>query len=217
MTSFIVVAQTVTGTITGTVVDQSSQVIAGAKVTLTNDRTGDARDTTSSESGTFLFPAVLPGTYSIKVEQTGFRTLQRQSFVLSANDRLSLGDLQLTVGQIGETVTVTAEGSLVQTASSEHSAQITSRQLELISQRGRDVTSLLKILPGVSFGGESESAGGGFGSGIPNIQGGRNTWNTLNVDGMRGNDLGSPSTFSSTINFDAIGEVKVLLNSYQAE
>ena len=158
-----------------------------------------------------------PGTYSVKVEQNGFRSLQRQGFVLSANDRLSLGDLQLTVGQIGETVTITAEGSLVQTASSEHSAQITSKQLELISQRGRDVTSLLKILPGVSFGGESESAGGGFGSGIPNIQGGRNTWNTLNVDGMRGNDLGSPSTFSSTINFDAIGEVKVLLNSYQAE
>jgi hypothetical protein len=210
-------AQTVTGTITGTVVDQSGQVIAGAKVTLTNDRTGDARDTTSNESGNFLFPAVLPGTYSVKIEQNGFRTLQRQSFVLSANDRLSLGDLALTVGQIGETVTITAEGSLVQTASSEHSAQITSKQLELISQRGRDVTSLLKILPGVSFGGESESAGGGFGSGIPNIQGGRNTWNTLNVDGMRGNDLGSPSVFSSTINFDAIGEVKVLLNSYQAE
>ncbi len=210
-------AQTVTGTITGTIVDPSTQVIAGAKVTLTNDRTGDARNTTTNESGNFLFPAVSPGTYSVKIEQTGFRSLQRQGFVLSANDRLSLGDLQLTVGQIGETVTVTAEGSLVQTASSEHSAQITSKQLELISQRGRDVTSLLKILPGVSFGGESESAGGGFGSGIPNIQGGRNTWNTLNVDGMRGNDLGSPNVFSSTINFDAISEVKVLLNSYQAE
>ena len=211
------VSQTVTGTISGTITDQSNQVIAGAKVTLSNDRTNDARTTTANESGNFLFPAVSPGTYSVKVEQNGFRTLQRQGFVLSANDRLSLGDLQLTVGQISETVTTTAEGSLVQTASSEHSAQLTSKQLELISQRGRDVTSLIKILPGVSYQGESESAGNSFGSGIPNIQGGRNTTNTINVDGMRGNDLGSPSVFSSTVNFDAIGEVKVLLNSYQAE
>ncbi len=210
-------AQTVTGTITGTVVDPSTQVIAGAKVTLTNDRTSDARNTTTNESGNFLFPAVSPGTYSVKIEQTGFRSLQRQGFVLSANDRLSLGDLQLTVGQIGETVTVTAEGSLVQTASSEHSAQVTSKQLEQISIRGRDVTSLLRILPGVSYQGESESAGNSFGSGVPNIQGGRNTGNTMNVDGVRGNDLGSPSIFSSTINFDAIGEVKVLLNGYQPE
>jgi hypothetical protein len=52
---------------------------------------------------------------------------------------------------------------------------------------------------------------------FPNIQGGRNTWNTFNVDGVRGNDLGSPNVFSSTVNFDAIGEVKVLLNGYQAE
>jgi Carboxypeptidase regulatory-like domain/TonB-dependent Receptor Plug Domain len=210
-------AQTITGSLNGTVVDQSNQVLAGAKITLTSEKTGDVRSTTANESGSFNFLALLPGTYSIKVEQQGFKSVQRKDIILSANDRISLGDLQLSVGEISETVTTTAEGSLVQTASSEHSAQITSKQLQLISQRGRDVTSLLKILPGVSYGGESESAGGGFGSGIPNIQGGRNTWNTLNVDGMRGNDLGSPSTFSSTVNFDAIGEVKVLLNSYQAE
>ena len=55
-----------------------------------------------------------------------------------------------------ETVTTTAEGTPVQIESSEHSAQLTSVQLELISQRGRDVTTLLKILPGVAYGGESE-------------------------------------------------------------
>ena len=210
-------AQTITGSLNGTVVDQSNQILAGASVTLTDERTKLSRVTTTNDSGGFIFQAVLPGTYSVKVEQRGFRSLQRQGITFSANDKLSLGDLQLSVGEISETVTTTAEGALIQTASSEHSAQITSKQLELISQRGRDVTALLRILPGVSYQGESESAGGGFGSGIPNIQGGRNTWNTINVDGMRGNDLGSPSTFSSTINFDAISEVKVLLNGYQAE
>ncbi len=211
------VAQTVTGAVSGTVVDASGAAVAGATVRLINERTNDSRVMITNESGDFRFTAALPGTYTIKVEQKGFNAFERRGNVLTANEHLAVGDLAMKVGELSETVTTVAEGTPVQTESTEHSALISSKQLELISQRGRDVTTLLKILPGVSYGGESESLGGGFGSGIPNIQGGRNTWNTLNVDGVRGNDLGSPNIFSSTINFDAIGEVKVLLNSYQAE
>lgn len=210
-------AQTVTGAISGTVLDASENAISGATVTLINEATKDARVLTTNEDGAFRFTAVQPGTYTIKVEQRGFSVFERKGNVLTANEHLAVGALALRVGQLSETVTTVAEGTPVQTESTEHSALISSKQLELISQRGRDVTSLLKILPGVSYGGESETAGSGFGSGIPNIQGGRNTWNTLNVDGVRGNDLGSPNVFSSTISFDAISEVKVLLNSYQAE
>ncbi|HKQ80504.1 MAG TPA: carboxypeptidase regulatory-like domain-containing protein [Blastocatellia bacterium] len=210
-------AQTVTGAVSGTVVDGSGNAVAGATVKLVNERTNDARVLTTNESGDFRFTAVLPGIYTVKVEQKGFSSFERRGNVLTANEHLAVGDLAMKVGELSETVTTVAEGTPVQTESTEHSALLSSKQLELISQRGRDVTTLLKILPGVSYGGESESLGGGFGSGIPNIQGGRNTWNTLNVDGVRGNDLGSPNIFSSSINFDAIGEVKVLLNSYQAE
>src|SRR5262249_12136067 len=210
-------AQTVTGAVSGTIVDGSGDAVAGATVRLINERTNDARVLTTNESGDFRFTTVLPGTYTIKVEQKGFSAFERRGNVLTANEHLAVGELAMKVGELSETVTTVAEGTPVQTESTEHSALLSSKQLELISQRGRDVTTLLKILPGVSYGGESESLGGGFGSGIPNIQGGRNTWNTLNVDGVRGNDLGSPNIFSSSINFDAIGEVKVLLNSFQAE
>jgi hypothetical protein len=210
-------AQTVTGTVSGTVVDSTGNAIAGASVTLINERTKDSRTASSNESGDFRFNAVTPGNYTIKVEQKGFSTFQRQGNVLTATEHLGVGQLTLKIGELTETVTTVAEGAPVQTESTEHSALISSKQIELVSIRGRDVTALLRVLPGVSYQGQSESAGNGFGSGIPNIQGGRNTWNTLNVDGLRGNDLGSPSTFSSTVNFDAIGEVKVLLNSYQAE
>ncbi len=210
-------AQTVTGAISGAVVDASGNAVAGASVRLINERTNDARVLTTNESGDFRFTAVMPGTYTVKVEQKGFSAFERRGNVLTANESLAVGELAMKVGELSETITTVAEGTPVQTESTEHSALISSKQLELISQRGRDVTSLLKILPGVSYGGESESLGGGFGSSAPNIQGGRNTWNTLNVDGVRGNDLGSPNVFSSSINFDAIGEVKVLLNSYQAE
>src|SRR5215475_4765123 len=210
-------AQTVTGSISGTVMDASGNAIAGATVRLTNERTNDARVLTTSESGDFRFTAALPGIYTIKVEQKGFSAFERRGNVLTANEHLAVGELVMKVGEMSETVTTVAEGTPVQTESTEHSALLSSKQFELISQRGRDVTTLLKILPGVAYGGESETAGSGFGSSIPQIQGGRNTQSTFNVDGVRGNDLGSPSTFSSTVNFDAIGEVKVLLNGYQAE
>jgi hypothetical protein len=198
------VAQTVTGVISGTVMDASGNALAGAAVRLINERTNDARVLTTNESGDFRFTAVLPGTYTIKVEQKGFSSFERRGNVLTANEHLAVGELAMKVGELSETVTTVAEGTPVQTESTELSALLSSKQLELISQRGRDVTTLLKILPGVAYGGESETAGSGFGSGIPQIQGGRNTQSTFNVDGARGNDLGSPSTFSSTVNFDAI-------------
>lgn len=210
-------AQTVTGTISGDVVSPDGALIPGASVTLINEGTGDSRPIVTNEFGRFVFTAVQPGTYTIKVEMSGFRTFQRQGNVLTANEHLAVGSLQLSIGDVSQEVVVVAEGTPVQTESAEHSALISSKQLELISIRGRDVTSLLRVLPGVSYQGDSESAGGGFGSTVPNIQGGRNGWSTLTVDGVRGNDLGSPHVFSSTTNFDAISEVKVLLNNYQAE
>ncbi len=217
VTTVLLPAQTITGTITGTVVDSSNQVIVGAQVTLLSERTGESRITTTNESGNFIFPALQPGAYTVKVEHAGFRPFQRTGNVLTANERLSAGNLELTIGSVTETVTVTAEGAQVQTISSERSALLAPKQLEMIAIRGRDVVSMLRILPGVSQQVDTENLGGSFGTGTPNIQGARNNWNSLAVDGLTGNDLGSPSVFSSPISLDAIGEVKVLLNNYQAE
>ena len=62
----------VSGSIAGTVVDQTRQVLPGATVTLVNEETADRRVTTSSDIGAFVFPAVKPGTYTIRIELTGF-------------------------------------------------------------------------------------------------------------------------------------------------
>ncbi|HEV8130317.1 MAG TPA: carboxypeptidase regulatory-like domain-containing protein [Acidobacteriota bacterium] len=210
-------AQTVSGTISGTVVDPSGQVIPGSTVSLINEATGDSRTMLTSDEGSFVFTAVQPGSYTVKVEQVGFAIFERKGNKLTANEHLSVGNLTLKIGEMSETITTTAEGTPVQTDSTEHSALVTAKQLELVSIRGRDVTELLRVLPGVTYREQGESAGNSFGSSSPNIQGGRDSWNTFNVDGVRGNDLGSPRIFSSTVNFDAIDEVKVLLNSYQAE
>jgi len=189
-----------------------------ATVTLVSESTGDRRAVTTNDAGGFVFAAALPGTYTITVDQRGFRKFERKGNVLTANERLSIGNIALVIGDLTETVTTTASGTPVQTESAEHSALISSKQLELISSRGRDVISLLRILPGVSYQGQNELGGSsGGGVQIPNIQGGRSTASVINVDGVRGNDMGGPDFLSSTINFDAISEVKVLLNGYQAE
>ncbi|MBI3680575.1 MAG: carboxypeptidase regulatory-like domain-containing protein, partial [Acidobacteria bacterium] len=213
----IALAQSIMGTVTGRVVDPSANVIVGAPVTLLNERTGDSRSATTNELGSFAFPSVQPGAYALRVEQPGFQTFERTGMALSANERLSIGDVALKIGAVTEKVTVQATGEVVQTASSDHSAQLTSNQINMILVRGRDVMSLLRTMPGVSYSADTEAVGENLGTSFPNIQGGRYEWNTFNVDGLAGNDLGNPWVGSSSINLDAISDVKVLLNNYQAE
>lgn len=216
-TALSVFAQQVTGTITGTVVDQTNQSIVGATVTLVATSTNDTRTTTSNEQGAFTFPAVQPGAYSITVEHPGFKSYTRSDLHLTASQRLSVGDLPLSIGAVTESVKVTGVTASVQTASAENSAVITAKQTENILVRGRDVVSLLRTLPGVTYGGDQESVGGAYGTSTPNISGNRSSTNTMSLDGLSGNDLGTPNNFSSAVNMDAVGEVKVLLNNYQAE
>ena len=210
-------AQTVTGTIIGTVTDPSGRVIIGASVTVTNERTGDVRTTTTNESGAFTITALQPGGYTLKVEAPGFSTLQRTGLVLSANERLSVGDLRLSIGAVTETISVVSEGAVVKTASAEHSAIISSDQMATMLARGRDVVSLLRLLPGVVYGTDPEHAGGTYGTGSPAIAGTPARMNYLTVDGLFSNDMGSPGVFSGTPSMDAISEVKVMLKNYQAE
>jgi len=213
----VAAAQAVSGSISGTIADPSHQVVPGATVTLINEETGAKRSMSTGERGTFAFAAVQPGIYTVRVELNGFSPAEKRTITLPANEQLSLGTITLAVGGVSETITTIAEGTFVQTTSSERSALLTDKQLEMVAVRGRDVVSLLRVLPGVSYQGESEAPGGSFGTTTPNISGNRNSWNTVTVDGLVGNDLGSPQIFSGTINFDAIAEVKVQLNNYQAE
>src|SRR5271157_1062811 len=139
-------AQTVTGVISGTVTDPTGEAIPGAAVTLTNESTADLRFATTDTAGNFVFPSVLPGAYTVKVEAKGFQTLERRGNQLTPNGRLALNNLQMAVGSISETVTVSAQGSNVQTASAEGSALMTSHQLESISEKGRDPVGQLWVL-----------------------------------------------------------------------
>jgi len=166
-------AQTVTGSISGTVVDPNRGVIAGARVSLISEQTKTPRELSSNEDGRFSFAALQPGVYTLKIEHPGFQSLLKQKVVLSANESLALGDLLLQPGQVTETVTVTSEGAVVDRESSDLTARLTADQIGLISTKGRDITSLLRLLPGTSNDDDIEAVGEGFGTNLPNISGQR--------------------------------------------
>ena len=210
-------AQSVTGTISGTVADASGKVIAGAKVTLKDERTGSVRAGVSNEEGDFTFAALQPSAYTIKIEHAGFRSYQRTSNVLSANEVLALGKLTLEVGSLNEVVTTVAEGAVVETESSDLTGRLTADQISLISTKGRDITSLLRLVPGTSYIDDIESVGEGFGTDLPNISGQRGRSTVATVDGLNGSEPSGSNKLSMSINQDAVAEVKILRNNYAAE
>jgi hypothetical protein len=209
-------AQDITGTISGTVVDQQGQVLPGATVTVINERTRGSRSAVSDARGLFQFPALVPGSYTVKVELQSFRSLERKSVVLSAADRLSLGALKLTIG-LGEAIVVEDSGSKVNTEETQHSGLITARQIEQIQVKGRDVTSLMRLVPGVRYEDTVESQGESFGTLVPHVSGQRRDWNHITIDGVLGNEVGQTNRMAQQINLDAVAEIKVLLNNARAE
>jgi hypothetical protein len=210
-------AQDVTGTVSGTVVDDTKQVLPGATVTLVNEQTRSSRTAPTDSRGEFRFVSVYPGHYTVRVELTGFGSVERRNNVLSASERLSLGDLTLRVGGISEAVTVEASGTQVNPEESQPTGLLTSTQIEQIQSKGRDVSNLLRLLPGVRYGDDVEALGESFGTELPNIGGQRKHWNHVTIDGVMGNEIGGSNRIAQQINLDAIEEVKVLLNTYRAE
>uniref|UniRef100_Q02D60 TonB-dependent transporter Oar-like beta-barrel domain-containing protein n=1 Tax=Solibacter usitatus (strain Ellin6076) TaxID=234267 RepID=Q02D60_SOLUE len=208
---------TVTGSITGNVMDASGQGVPNAKITLTSVNTSGVRSATANEVGVFNLQAVQPDTYNLRIEQKGFKAYSRNGIPVSANEHVALGDITLQVGDVTETISVTGESAQVQTSSSEHSAELTTTQLQNLTAKGREVVSMLRTIPGVQYQADQDSTGGSYGTGTPNIAGTFSGTNILAVDGVVSNDQGTPNIFSSVTTLDAIGEVKVLVNSYQAE
>src|SRR6187200_423129 len=210
-------AQTVTGTMSGTVTDQQGRIVPGATVTIVNEATNDTRSTVTAAAGDFLVTNLQPGQYTLRIALQSFRTLERKNIVLSAGERLAVSNLTLELGSVGETVTVESKGTHVNTAETQHSGLITSTQIQQVQVLGRDVTSIMRLLPGVRYENTVDSLGMSFGTSVPNVGGARRDWSNVIVDGVIGNEVGNSGLMSQQINLDAIAEVRVLLNSYRAE
>ena len=135
-------------TVTGTVAD-SSGVIPGALVTLTETATGVARTSTSNEAGVFRFVGLPPGQYTLKVTLESFKPVTVDAFTVDAGAIRDLGRLTLAPGNIEETVEVKAEVTPVQVSTSVRQQSVTADQLQNIQMKGRDIYGFLAVVPGV--------------------------------------------------------------------
>ena len=112
---------------------------------------------------------------------------------------------------------VEASGRAVNTEDASTRASSPRKQIEQIQVKGRDVTTLMRLVPGVRYEDTVESLGESFGTLVPHVGGQRRDWNTIMVDGVLGNEVGQTNRMAQQINLDAVGEIKVLLNTYRAE
>jgi hypothetical protein len=211
-------AQTTTGSISGSVADPQGQAVPGALVTVIHEGTNEIRSTnTDAERGTFQVTSLAPGTYTVRVELEGFSAFERKGVVVSSSDRVSVGSLRLAVGGLKDTVTVEATGAHVNTEETQHGGVITRTQIEQIQVLGRDVTSLMRLLPGVRYTAPVDSMGGSFGVDVPNVGGLPADWSKVIVDGVIANEVGNSGMQAQMVNLDAIAEVRLLNNSFRAE
>ncbi len=207
------IAQTTSGSIAGNVVDAQQAAVANATVTITDEARGFTQTVNADSNGRFVFPALSPSTYKLAIEAKGFKKSERTSILLVANDKLTLGDVTLEVGGANETVTITAEATLVQAESAERSYGIQGKAVDNIAVNGRSFVALASMAPGLIT-----NTNNGVAGDITNISanGLRTSANNLQIDGVSTVDTGNNGQMVA-VTLDAIAEFKVLTSNYQAE
>jgi hypothetical protein len=200
-------AQITTGTITGTVRDEQGGVIPGATVVLISEARGTkSTPAVTNETGTYTFPNVTPDNYTVEITMDSFKTARRTGVTVSGGDRIGVPAITLEPGAIAETVNVVAEAVLVQSQSGERSFAVTSEQIENLPIARNNFTALTAFTPGVVSAGASAGGTRLGGAGQNNIM----------MDGISAMDTGNNGQMLN-MNVDAIGEVKILTQGYQAE
>ncbi len=213
-------AQFDSATVVGTVRDATLGIVEGAKVTLTGVETGISVVRTSSDTGSFEFPAVKPGLYVVTAEKSGFAMALVENVLVQVGARLRV-DLQMPVGQVTERVEVTASSPLLETDSSQRGQVITGEQTRALPLISREYSSLALLTTGVKLAGSSLTTGNTPREGALNVNGLRSPFNNFLIDGVDNNAYGTSNQgFSNQVmqpSPDAIGEFKVVTNNLSAE
>ena len=204
-----------TATLRGTIVDSTGGVLPGATVTLTNAGTRGAQATVTGDAGGYFFGSLFPGTYSLKVELSGFKTHEEQGIVISPNDTRGI-DIRLEIGAQTERITVKAQGEVIQTATGAREGVLSAKQIDNLSVMGRSALELLRILPGVV----TEFNVGEFSNGdvaAYTVNGIRSSNNTATLDRSSLVDIGCNCGLMVSLNDDMISEVKIQSSNFAAE
>jgi hypothetical protein len=213
-------AQNVSGTILGTVRDDTGGGVPRAVVTLTHETTGYARTLDADDRSDFSAPLLATGEYALSATAPGFKPATITGIALGVDQRVRV-DVTLAVGDVADAVTVRAGNPLVQGTSSDLSATFDERRVQDLPLNGRNFVPLARTLPGVGRGVPGENIDGASAvawrhSASFTVNGQRNRDNTFLLDGLDNNDawLNAVAIFP---NVDALDEIKVQTGIYAAE
>ncbi len=205
-----------TGVITGTITDSTGAVVTGAKVTVKNIGTGEERLLETSATGVYVAYSLPVGRYEVEAVATGFKKASRGNIQLNVADRLGI-NFVLEVGEVNETVSITAEAPVVQTEKGDVGYVVNTRQMTDLAVNGRTFIQLVQLLPGASRtmgdeGGLSFGSSKGFA-----INGQRDKYSGLLLDGVENTDMGNQSGMMTSPGLETISEFKVQTSNYSAE
>ncbi|MGH9765749.1 MAG: carboxypeptidase regulatory-like domain-containing protein, partial [Blastocatellia bacterium] len=213
-------AQVESGKIVGTVRDSTGGVLLGATVTLTNSETNIAKNTTTNGSGEYVITQLKPGTYSLRVEENGFKTAFQMGITVDVNQVARI-DLTLVPGEVTEKVVVSAAEPLVDSQTSSIGQVIEERRVHDLPLNGRDFIQLTYLSPGVNQGPEGTVQQGGIpenerGNGSVEVNGLMATNNNFLLNGFDNNEqqIGFEVIQPS---IDAIQEFKVQTSNFGAD
>ena len=209
--------QLTTGTITGTVTDQTGAAVPGATVTLKNAETGISRTVQTSETGKYEAFSLPAGNYEISASLAGFRTAVRTGISLAVGQNAGI-DFALQVGQVNEAVTVTGDIAQVETTTATVSNLVDEKKVTDLPLNGRDLTQLSFLQPGVI----KSPAGAGAFSGLGDklsVAGSRGNQNIYLLDGVSNSDLSgnAQSASGQLAGAETIREFQIITNNYSAE
>jgi outer membrane receptor protein involved in Fe transport len=206
------------GTILGTVRDSSGAVVPGAKVTVSNEGTSFTETSTTSGAGTYVFTPLRIGTYTVEVEQPGFKKQRKTGQSLDIQQQLVV-DFNLAPGEVTTTVDVTGEAPILQTENGSVGQVVGSQSVNDLPLNGRNYTFLARLTAGVNAGqpeGRGLNANGWF-----EANGTRADQNNYLLDGIDNNsnsvDFLSGAAYVLKPPIDALAEFKLQTNSFSAE
>lgn len=209
-------AQTSSGSVSGSVRDAQDASVPTATVIITEAEKKITLTTKTDGEGRFVFPQLLPGTYEITVDASGFKKLERKNVVLLANDKISVGVITMEVGAVSESVEVQSQVIQLKTESAERSDAIIGKQLDNLAVNSRSYLQLAGLAPGIVS--TANLTTGGVG-GLANIfaNGARGDQNNLTLDGIGNVDTGANGSQMASLSLDSVQEFKILTSNYQAE
>src|SRR5215471_15339240 len=212
---FTAAAQTTTASMLGVVRDKSGAVIPEAEVTAENVSTSYARSTVSAENGEYLITNLPVGDYRLVVSKPGFSRYVQTGITLVVDQNARV-DIALALGDISESVTVTAESTGVETRSTTVGELVDRTRIQELPLNGRNAMSLARVAPGViSVSAPTIVSQSRSGPAIT-VAGGRNTQNEFRLDGISNKNL----TQNTALNFpspDGLQEFRVITSNYTAE